>query len=452
MATAVDWTNEDKENDSPNLDPLETLDPDKKNQPDAENNAKEQRKRGRKPKSTVEAKQIDAEELMKRIRELEDENKSIKKEYDHELSVVANEKKQLQKVHDREMSVVRMKLQEKEQELADETGVFRRKLGELQDENLSLLEDLANKSAELERVQTILKENETDYNDLLAQMTDQQDKVTLQTPAVKPKGVAVVDGITAPLEALLPPEVEWNVVNLSPKEAVVYFNDQAPPDLALLMTGVNEISAGRPGLDCFSSIQSIVDKLTSNNCHVALLQLPPQSATNQINMFNLKASKSDAQFLKWDTRAAPKSELIGFDGSLLTKCIELIGSTLKAIKIPKARKEENSPKTVNSTSPYKQVDVNCIVDIEKANIGKLIGRGGRTIKQISIDHGVKLSIGQWIEAKKEYREDVKDLLTGKCDKLTDAVIVIGELTNVQEAIRVINLSLSNEPPTKKHKF
>ena len=448
MATANDWTNEDKENELPNPDSAEMEDEiERKEQPDGDN-AKEQRKRGRRAKSTTEIKQHEIDELIRRIRELEHENKLIKKEYDHELTMLLNEKK----AHDKEMTVVRKKMLEKDQQLNEETAGFQRRLNDMKEENQSLLEDLTSKSAELVKLRTMLKENENDYNDLLAQMTDQE-----ESNISKPKGLAVVDSITKPLEVLLPSEVEWTVVNLSPSEAEAYIKAQSVPDLILIMTGVEEISSGKPGLTCYTSIKGIIDHALINKCSVVQLQLPPHTYTNQINMFNLKISKTEAQFLRWDTRAAPKSELIAEDGSLLTKCIDLIGSTFKDIKIPEARKKDEC---VMASATAKQsttkTDVTCITEIEKSSIGKLIGRGGRTIKQISADYGVKLSIGQWIEAKREFRDELKDLLAGKCDKMTDAVVVDGDLAQVQAALKIINLSLSadqrSEPPAKKHKF
>ena len=99
----------------------------------------------------------------------------------------------------------------------------------------------------------------------------------------------------------------------------------------------------------------------------------------------------------------------------------------------------------------------CIVDIDHKNVGKLIGRNGRTIRQIQDTHDVSLVIGQWLEVKKESREEVNRLIAGKCDKSSDAVTISGAIRDIQGALAEVKGILSDtrdprEPPSKKYKY
>lgn len=427
MATAF-WADEDYENQPPHPNLVDSEE--KKDEKD--------KKKSRRGRSASELKDTQpAEDLLLRIRQLEEE------------------KKNMQKDHDKELATMRSKLADQEKEFTTELITFKKQYDDLKLENTELVNDITSKSLELESTSKRLSESEHDYKELLDQVTDQQDKAP---PTPKPRGVAIVDPITAPLECLLSTEVKWEVLLKSPDEAENFFEGalQVSPDIVLFMTGATAMKNGLAGLACYNHINNSVNNLLKAKCKVAILQLPPFTASSQINIFNLRASRiNETQFISWDSRAAPRSELVMQDGKLLKKCFQLIEAAMADLVVPDAKAISVPISSEADQSHDPNILATCMLDIDHKNIGKLIGRNGRTIRQIQDAHEVSIVIGQWLEVKKENREEVNRLIAGKCDKSSDAVTISGAIRDIQSALAEVKSIMSHdprEPPSKKYKY
>ena len=76
--------------------------------------------------------------------------------------------------------------------------------------------------------------------------------------------------------------------------------------------------------------------------------------------------------------------------------------------------------------------------IQEDDIGKVIGKGGHTIKKLSQDFNVNISIGKWYEKNKSERG------SGKYEEVCDAVIVSGTMTNACESVEVVGQICDNK--------
>jgi hypothetical protein len=121
----------------------------------------------------------------------------------------------------------------------------------------------------------------------------------------------------------------------------------------------------------------------------------------KISQFLQNAELSNAQYLDCNFRVVPRSELIEVNGRPTKKCLDKMIETIKTgMQKPDVRQKPRlTPRTsteqVTRTEPDRVVKY--ILEISKENVGRVIGRNGRNIKKLSETHGVKVTIGNWME-------------------------------------------------------
>jgi predicted PilT family ATPase len=84
------------------------------------------------------------------------------------------------------------------------------------------------------------------------------------------------------------------------------------------------------------------------------------------------------------------------------------------------------------------------MEIEKKDIGRVIGKAGSTISKLKRDHQVAITVGKWMESLKEDR----DSSTEK----TQALLIPGRSNIVKTCHRAITEMLAADPQSKKKKI
>jgi len=69
-----------------------------------------------------------------------------------------------------------------------------------------------------------------------------------------------------------------------------------------------------------------------------------------------------------------------------------------------------------------QTSIKVFVDVNKDDVGKVIGRGGHIVKKLSTDNNVTINIGKWYEKAGRNSDDYREVCSG--------ILVKGDYSNV----------------------
>lgn len=390
---------------------------------DQENEPAFKRPRGRPPKESLD----DLEVAKRQLKIREDELKAMK----------TNIKKQVKTMTESANAENRL-LSNKLIETERRVQMLEKSLGERSDEINSLHEENDSKYKEIDDLRERLQQKQLEYEDLLEQL-DTLDLDTLKhtsiSPTVfKPTAAFVCDVITKPLSKNLPNSYVWKIVDKGLLDLKV--SDLENFDVAFLVTGTNELSKGEAWSDLTKKAALILEEAP---CQVFFINLPPANKrplSGRISLLNHRINKLDAMTLAPDISNMSKTNFLSEDEINLTSegCtlyMNLIKEELVKLA-PTIEKKEYCPSTEVSNTGASAVsndmkDLKAFVQIEPDFIGRIIGKGGHTIKKLVSENDVEISVGCWCEKDKD-----KELKI-----ISDGVLVNGSLAHIKNTIEQI---------------
>jgi hypothetical protein len=316
----------------------------------------------------------------------------------------------------------------------DPQAALRKELEEIRKENSKLCEKLRTCVSEkddvikdLELTRSSLMEREHDYAELLEQFSHHEENNSPHT-VCKPSGVVFYDDITESCVSTLKSSISWNKVKKGLGDIKFCESDNIKnADLALILTGADEIAAGVSAFQLHQTLKGILSDCEDTQVYIAYLP-PNNNARVQIDLYNHKLNgmeNENVHILKVRFLGS-KLDLVGYNGSTpSSKCISLYEEVLKTISVPTNLK----PKDAASGETSFDFDITSVLPIKSEMVGRIIGRNGVNIKKITSTCKVKMSFGSWKEKGNESRDEEPDSFT--------AVMIQGKVSNVHQAIAQI---------------
>jgi hypothetical protein len=307
---------------------------------------------------------------------------------------------------------------------------------------VSCSEDLRRVEKDYDIVRSQLSERETDYMELLEQVSLHEEKVNENMPS----GIICVDGITERLVEHLPSKIQWRK-EICTIDEVTSLEGVKDADVIVILCGVEEIANGSSGIQAFNILKKSVEALAPCG-PVYICCLPPnRNSAVQVDLFNHKLANfepasANIHVLKIKTYWA-RALWLEIDGVTPSqKCIKLYNEALKSeIVPPSAIKTKASTRT----SPVNDFATTVFFPVKQDLMGLVIGKKGNVIKKITESCDVKITVGKWQEGK----DESEDYVSG--------ILVSGKVSDVQEAIKcvtkvVASAGSTREPMEKKRKF
>jgi hypothetical protein len=133
-------------------------------------------------------------------------------------------------------------------------------------------------------IKSQLIEKEQDYQELLEQVSLQEDKAN---KVAKPTGIAIVDDITEPLANKLPPKFNWTIqkhraCDITTTEEIMC------ADVLLFITGVEDIAEGKTGYQTFNTLKATIEKISETTMVFCMCLPPNKNLAVQIDLLNHK--------------------------------------------------------------------------------------------------------------------------------------------------------------------
>ena len=94
-----------------------------------------------------------------------------------------------------------------------------------------------------------------------------------------------------------------------------------------------------------------------------------------------------------------KDELLDVDDLSTKKCALTMKEAIK-----KSTSVLSSPKFVSSVAKEECFNMTQLVEIDKKDIGNVIGKAGRTISKLTSDFQVSMSVRKWLEPSEDDRD------------------------------------------------
>lgn len=333
----------------------------------------------------------------------------------------------------------------------DEMVLLRKELEDLKSENIRLADRLTTCTTELRQVEddremmkSMLAEKEQDYTELLDQLAKGGDDEL----AEKPSGIVFYDNLTESLIDELPGKFKWSHCK-SQLTDVTVTKDLKQADVALIITGLDEINNGKGGSQTFTVMRKLMEDISKTTMVYCMCLPPSKLAPIQVDLFNHKlcnydSDNSNINVIKVKTSGS-RSQWLNDDGYPSSKCTRLYNGAINTMNVPTTIKT----KAVTADADYDKV-ATCFVPVKAANIGKIIGKNGSVVKKITETFDVKVKFGRWAEPSKDNKNEFDEQICG--------ALVIGKYIDASEAIekiRSIERSYSDkteEPSEKKRKF
>ena len=216
-------------------------------------------------------------------------------------------------------------------------------------------------------------------------------------------------------------------------------------DLIIILCGSADIRNGAKGLEICSLITNAAAEF-SKDADVYLITLPPsrsKGGAGSSTLFNFKlANKYNApndriHVINMEYPGG-KDELLDVDNLPTQKCAWMMKEAInKSISVP------SSPKSVSSVAKEECFNMTQFMEIDKKDIGRVIGKAGSTISKLTSDFKVSMSIGKWLERSKDDRDSFVEI--------TQAVLIGGKNDRVKACHSALCDMLAAEPPVKKKK-
>ena len=388
------------------------------------------RPRGRPRKDTI-GDIEDVNELRQLVRSKETEIKAIKH----------GSKKQIKELQEQIASVGEGRLREK-QRFTGEINQLKADLDSKSDEVMTLLEENDEKDKTINNLQARLDQKSREYDDLLEHLDSYDSSIASDTN--KLSGVILVDDVTSSIVPHLSQRIKLTKVVST--LAQIPDIDFRLYDCVIILSGTRDLIDGQSPTKILSQINSIADRAKEAGATPILVQPPPidtKSITGKMSLLIHKMSKLGLTFAKVDTSNTSKYDFLQKDGFLLSedgakRLGNLINRSLDEIDINSNQTQSCSSRSKEPQPTKSMEPVVLFRKIQEDDIGKVIGKGGHTIKKLSQDFNVNISIGKWYEKNKSERG------SGKYEEVCDAVIVSGTMTNACESVEVVGQICDNK--------
>ena len=321
----------------------------------------------------------------------------------------------------------------------NQLAIMRKELEDMRHENEKLCVMLRNCNSEkddlekdLELTRSSLLERESDYTDLLDQLSNHEENFASQSTP-KPNGIVFFDDITECLISKLKPSINWNKI----KKGISDIDESdgiKDADIVLIVTGSSEIATGTTAFHLHQALRRTLNKYCEDTQFYVTSLPPNNSARVQIDLYNHKLANLDIKnscVLKLKFIGS-KLDLVNFNGTTPSpKCISMFDEILQSITVPTVVKSKRSAATSDSS-----FEVTAIMQIKPVLVGRIIGKNGNVIKRITTDCDVRISFGSWKERNSESKEDDADSFT--------AAMIKGLSANVNRAMDQINVIIKSD--------
>ena len=354
------------------------------------------------------------EALKKRVKKLEMEKVAIKGKL-HEA------KKQLKSQTEEFKSQIKESDKEKED--------MRAEIDNIKEEYVEQQLTADSLHSELKTVKEQLKEIEIERDELIEQMASSSLNTTDSSIRAVAKGIVLFDSTTKPILSWIDQSnsaIMWSGEKTTLRNLVkVDLDSFKCMDVALILTGADEIKEGANGLDVFGMATAAATQI-SKVCKVILVTLPPsriRGATGNLALFNFKLSNKyeppneNIQVIKIDYENSKKDALINESDELTELCIKLTAAKINEVEAPKERKSDD--RQIEQVE-YKTAT---FMPIQQKDIGRIIGKAGNNISRLTKEFRVDITIGKWLEPKAGNKETF--------DEKTHAIIISGTSTQTK---------------------
>jgi hypothetical protein len=329
---------------------------------------------------------------------------------------------------------------------------------QMQIEFVASQNDCKSKEEELNEVQNVLLEKEVEIGELMAQLikASSGDK---SEASPKPQGFLIVDKLTSPIANLVSKAVDWQYDVVSDL-AKTLENDNfvctlKTMDICILFCGLSEINSGTSSVAFFKSLKRLIEILKEST-KLVLVTLPPpkdSSTAIQVKLLNFQMKQyydelpgDSLQYIDVLSSLRSKTELYTND-NLAEKCITHIAESINSkMIIPVASMKQHQKKPdASSAHCVSSTTITELIKVPNQAVGSIIGKRGHNIKDLTSTFNVSISVGKWYE--KQRNDDFSERF--------DAVIISGKIDNVRQSAERVNdicrESLKFEPETKKPK-
>ena len=382
--------------------------------------------------------------IAKLQRKLEDE----KKKYAEQLKKQEDDKKkfkqQIKKFHDSDTKN-RAEISQLQGKLDDSLS----DVGTLSAQLVSAQSNLKEKEDELSDMHKLVIERDEEIEELMTQLVKSSEAP--KENVIKPIGVVITDEISRPIVNELTPKVKWEISS-SPDWAL----HASRADLCLILLGSEEINKGRNSVHVFNLIRDFVND-KNRECELAVVSVPvhkqkPHSIQLKLLNFQISELAKESDRFIFINPTAPRTD--PYEGNhLADQTVTLWASTINTELVIPSPKPRECASSLIPNAPFEDGSLSQIVQVPKEALGPIIGKKGHSIREITSQFDVKLSVGKWFERTKgsvgnqEYTER------------SDAIVITGQFSRTQKCAdklkQLANESTklsSDEPDLKKFKF
>jgi transcription antitermination factor NusA-like protein len=328
------------------------------------------------------------------------------------------------------------KLREKDAIITDLTE----KLKSSDEEIKILRDDNDDKDEQIKNLTEIVAQKEKDYRDLLEQL-DNLDTFSAEAgqPANKRlKALLVCDEITESIFRYLCDKFEWSHADST---AVLRKVDELCDnyDVVFIMTGSTDLCEGTAWTTLVANTSFLYNEISDAGVTAYIVALPPANKRNLSSMISLVNYKLEKQYSDRfvDVVAATyaKSSLLQENGTHLSEhgakiVADLINKNIIPLTLEMPEKPAKKPRRTVKQPKSQESNIKLFVDVNKDDVGKVIGRGGHIVKRLAADNKVTINIGKWFEKSGRTSDDYKEVCSG--------IIVKGDVDDAMNTRAAIN--------------
>jgi len=331
---------------------------------------------------------------------------------------------------------------ERIKKLEQENNNLKHSLAEVNEKLSETTQSLETSEEEGLKLRDLLKECQTEKNELLEQLDSSGYSLDADSKAMRPKGLVITDSVTNEVAGRLSAGIEWTHVTSTLKDLNEdRIQEMQRADLVVLLTGASDIRRGMKGLEAFGKLKSTAMKLC-NSTKVIVAELPPSNqrgTSGHISLFNYKLPKlselsAQIQFIVTNTKSVLKQDILTENDEMATEAVKMFVDALNdKIVLPATIKTQTASAEVGLSDASSKCKISEFLPLKANQIGRVIGQRGSTITSLTKKYDVTMRIGHWVERSRDRKET---------EQKTDGVLVTGLLNNVMSAAENIKAILS----------
>ena len=280
---------------------------------------------------------------------------------------------------------------------------------------------------ELDTMQTLLYEKDNEKAQLLEEMMSNENENEESTETIK--FLLVTHPSMEIIRNYLPKGIDWE---LKLVEKMIEFSDMTKNeaqkkvlgnyDKVVSILGTYDLKDGSPVFQPYNLLrQTIVD--LKDSTQMCVIQIPPNMVTGaKTDIYNYKLPSlalDGAEVIEYSKEIllTPKEKILKEDKHSLNELgARMYGGLLSQIEIPKpGRRSQVVPDEMSVTE---------FMEVARTSIGRMIGAGGKNVREITEQTEVNITIGKFVETKKKGQETIKEtsgsLITGKPSNILKA--------------------------------